>query len=259
MIATVNEDAYSALYVIRPNAPASDAVTRYSYSGALPHGGGTDAISIYRKLILISASAPGTNGSSVPSASDPAVYLVSLDRSTQLATATPLFYDESSSSAANVGETEGSTTQLMLTDPDSNEVVPRTSSRFAGEFLLTSQGDEEQIYVSSAGTSRQALSVLTLTQSVDDTAWTTKGGSLFSTDSTNDAVDVVTGTFERSEPMVVATPCGANSAPPDCTSPNYLATLDPATDTVTQEAVSSAPYTPQGAMAFVRDHGRDQR
>lgn len=263
VLATVNEDASSALYVIRPNAPAKDAVTRYTYSEVLPHGGGTDAISIYHGQIFVSASAPGTDGSPVPSSTDPAVYAVTLDDSTQVATVTPLFFDESSAKIANVGDTEGTLTQLLLTDPDSNEFVPHSSPRFAGDFLLTSQGDEEQIYVSDAGTSRQSLNVLTLNQSVDDTAWTTKGGSLFSTDSTNDAVDVVTGAFDASEPMVVATPCGQNSAPTVCPAPgysaNYLATLNLATGDVTAIAVSGSAYTPQGGLAFVRDHGRDNR
>ena len=59
VIATVNEDANSALYTIRPFVTsAAKVVTRYAYSEPLPHGGGTDAISIFNKQILISASAP---------------------------------------------------------------------------------------------------------------------------------------------------------------------------------------------------------
>ena len=41
----------------------------------------------------------------------------------------------------------GKTVKLALTDPDSNEVVPWAAPRFGGAFMLTSQGDKEQIYV----------------------------------------------------------------------------------------------------------------
>lgn len=265
VLATVNEDANSALYLIRPSAPASDAVTRFAYNETLPHLGGTDAISIYDGQILISASAPGTNGSAAPQPNYPAVYSVTLDEATKVASVSPLFFDESSATVANLGSTFGTSTHLGLTDPDSNEVVPWSSDRFGGDFVLTSQGDLQQIYVRGAGTSHQQLSVLTLSQSVDDTAWPTDSdGVLFSTDSTNDAVDVVTGHFERDRPMVVATPCGANSAPATCPAPsypaNYLATLNLDTGTVTPVAVSGAPYVPQGGLAFVsqHDHGRYQ-
>jgi hypothetical protein len=262
VLATVNEDANSALYLIRPSTPASDAVTRFAYSETLSHLGGTDAISIDNGQILISASAPGTNGAAAPQSTYPAVYSVTLDKSTKIATVTPLFFDESSATVANVGSSFGTTAPLALTDPDSNEVVPWSSPRFGGDFVLTSQGDLQQIYVSGTGTSHQKLSVLTLTQSVDDTAWTTNSeGALFTTDSTNDAVDVVTGHFDRQQPMVVATPCGSNSAPGTCPAPNYptnyLATLNLETGSVTPVAVSGSPYVPQGGLAYVSDHGHD--
>ncbi len=259
VLATVNEDANSALYLIRPYAPASDAVTRYAYSATLAHLGGTDAIAINDGQILISASAPGTNGAAAPQATYPAVYSVTLNDSTKIATATPLFFDESSATVANVGSQYGTTTALALTDPDSNAVVPWWSPRFAGDFELTSQGDLQQVFVSGAATSHQKLSVLTLTQAVDDTAWPTSFfGSLFSTDSTNDSVDVVRGPFEPNEPMVVATPCGANTATATCPA-NYLATLNLATGTVTPVTVSGSAYVPQGGLAFASEfdmHGR---
>ena len=61
LIATVNEDANSSIYTIRPGAPQGKQITHYAYNQQpLPHNGGTDAISIYHGQILISASAPGT-------------------------------------------------------------------------------------------------------------------------------------------------------------------------------------------------------
>ena len=91
VIATVNEDANSALYTIRPNIkPNVDAVTRYSCSEALPHYGGTDAISIYDGQVFISASAPGTTGAAAPQPSYPAVYSVTLNPYSRVATVHPL-------------------------------------------------------------------------------------------------------------------------------------------------------------------------
>jgi hypothetical protein len=100
------------------------------------------------------------------------------------------------------------------------------------------------------------LSVLALSQSVDDTAWPTDQlGQLYSTDSTNDAVDVVTGPFSSEVPLVVATPCGSNSAPTICPAPgfpaNFLATLNPWTGHVTAVTIDGALYVPQGGLAFV--------
>src|ERR1019366_7546836 len=110
---------------------------------------------------------------------------------------------------------------------------PWEAPRFGGEFLLTSQGDQQQIYVQDPGGTHQRLSVLALYQSVDDTAWPTGrwGGRVYATDSTHDAVDVVAGPFSHEQPVVAATPCGANSAPATCPAPpaypaNYLATLN---------------------------------
>ena len=152
VIATVNEDANSSLYSIDP---WSGQVTHYSYSKPLPHHGGTDAISFYNGQMLISASAPGTTGAAAPNPAYPAVYSVTLDTATHVAFFRALFYGESSATAAN-GPHVGKTVKLALTDPDSNEVVPWSAPRFGGDFMLTSQGDKEQIYVHGAGTSVSA-------------------------------------------------------------------------------------------------------
>ena len=82
-----------------------------------------------------------------------------------------------------------------------------------------------------------------------------RAGRLYSTDSTNDSVDVITGLFHLGVPVAVATPCGANSAPATCPGPgypaNFLATINPWTGMVKALAVSGAPYVPQGGLAFV--------
>ena len=81
VIATVNEDANSSIYTITPRAPPGAQVRHYRYNvHPLPHNGGTDAISIYHGLVLISASAPGTVGAPAPQPTYPAVYSVTFNR-----------------------------------------------------------------------------------------------------------------------------------------------------------------------------------
>lgn len=259
LIATVNEDAMSSLYTITPGSDGSAAIQHYTYNEALPHNGGTDAISIDGNKILISASAPGTTGTvSAPDASFPAVYSVTLDASNSVATVSPLFYDEDTAKVANAGSQEGQRQALALTDPDSSEVVPDGAPRFAHDFMLTSQGDQEQIFVHNVNNASKSLSVLSLSQSVDDTQWADGPGVLYATDSTNDTVDAVGGDFPQG-PIVAVTPCGANNAPTPptpCPDPptfpaNYLGSLNPWTGTVTQLAVGGAAFVPQGGLLFV--------
>ena len=87
LIATVNEDANSSVYTIKPDAPASEAQVRhyFGHNRPLPHQGGTDAISIYHGRVLISASAPGTTGKAAPQPTYPAVYSVRFIRSVHVA------------------------------------------------------------------------------------------------------------------------------------------------------------------------------
>jgi hypothetical protein len=254
LIATVNEDGNSSLYTIDPHG--SGSVVHYSYNEPLPHNGGTDAISIYHGMILISASAPGTTGAAAPQPTYPAVYRVVLDSTTDVATVQPLFYDEDSATDANWGSAQsGTTVSLGLTDPDSNSVVPFYAPRFAGDFMLTSQGDQQQIFVRGAGTPWQSLSVLNLSDSVDDTVWPfDRHGAIFATDSAHDTVDEITGPFWPGQVFVVDTPCGANSAPSTCPAPgfpaNFLGRLNPYTGTITPVTVQGPAFEPQGGMLF---------
>ena len=91
-----------SLYTITPGW--GGGVQHYRYNEPLPHGGGTDAISVVDGRLYISASAPGTTGMlPAPQPTFPAVYTVSLDRFDSIATVTPLFYDEDPATVANVG------------------------------------------------------------------------------------------------------------------------------------------------------------
>ena len=232
VVATVNEDANSGLYTI---GPSSGHIVHYAYNRPLPHKGGTDAISFFHGVMLISASAPGTTGAAAPKPSYPAVYVVTLNQAKHLAFFHALFFDESHATAAN-GPHFGHPVKLGLTDPDSSEVVPGFEPRFAGDFMLTSQGDEQQIYVTAPGTKHQHLWVLNLSQSVDDTAWSTSWH----------------GSFWPGTAFVSVTPCGANSAPATCPGPgfpnNYLGHLDMFNGQIVKVSLRGASLHPQGLI-----------
>lgn len=251
--ATVNEDGNSSLYIVRPSETgetASFAMTRYQYvQNPLPHGGGTDAITFSHGLMLITASAP-------TKAAGPAVYVATLHSpqdagGTGTATLTALFADDAAASPANPGAPQ----RLQLTDPDSSTSVPTSSPRFGGAFMVDSQADRQQVYVTDPATHSQALAVLALSQSVNDTAFAPSDGSaLYVTDAGADTVDVVRGAFRAGDAVVAATPCSAGDAPSPCPAPgypaNFLGTLDLTTGTVAPVDVAGVALHPQG-MAFL--------
>lgn len=247
VIATVNEDAHSSIYVI-----SGSTAVHYRYSRALPSRGGTDSLTIYHGMVLTSASAPGTTGSAAPSAKYPAVYRITFDAKTHVATIHALLSDEASATVANTNSSKhGKPVRLALTDPDSTEEVPAYAGRFAGDFMLTGQGDLEQIYVAGAGTSHQTLSVLKLSDSVDDTVWPSGGsGAIYTLGTASDAIDKVTGPFKRGSVFVAGTPCNANSAPSTCPGPgftaNYLGELTPTPAPSPASPSRERPSPPRG-------------
>lgn len=242
VIATVNEDLHSSLYDITPGGTA----VRYTYSRALPHHGGTDAISFYKGQMIVSASAPGTTGAAAPNAKYPAVYAVTLNSATHVASVKPYFWDESAARRANVHLGAGMT--LALTDPDSNGVVPSAAPRFRGDFMVNSQGDQEQIYSANPG----SLWVLKLPAAVDDTAWATSwGGTLYATDNGADTVSAVDSRlFWPGTAFLAVTPCDANSAPAGCSVAGYLGLLNMYTGQIIRVELHGGTLHPQG-LVFV--------
>jgi hypothetical protein len=245
VIATVNEDSKSSLYTV-----SGGTVTHYTYTpSSLPHLGGTDAIAVYNGKILISASAPGTSGKAPASA--PAVFAVTLNAGAKTAAVAPFFADNATATGVDAANA-GKKVTLALTDPDSNGVVPSSSPKFGGDFMLNSQGDEELIF---SGASGQNLQVLKISNSVDDTAWATSAsGSLYATDSSSDTVDAITGSFTPGTAYTAVTPCNANSAPSTCPSPpaypaNSLGTINLQTGAIGKVALTGL-VTPKG-LVFV--------
>ena len=242
VIVTVNEDSKSSLYSV-----SGGTVTHYTYTPSLPHLGGTDAVSVYKGKILISASAPGTSGKAPASA--PAVFVVTLNAGAKTAAVAPFFADNATASGVNASNA-GQKVTLALTDPDSNEIVPSSSPEFAGDFMLNAQGDKELIF---SGASGQNLQVLKISNPVDDTAWATSAsGSLYTTDSGADTVDAITGSFTPGTAYTAVAPCNANSAPTVCPSPpayppNSLGTINLKTGAVGAVTVSGV-VSPKGLI-----------
>jgi hypothetical protein len=243
----VNEDSKSSLYTV-----SSGTVTHYTYTPSpLPHMGGTDAVQVYNGKILISASAPGTGGKAPASA--PAVYVVTLNAAAKTATVAPFFADNATATGVNAPNA-GAKVTLALTDPDSNAIVPSGSPKFAGDFVLNSQGDQELIF---SGASGQNLQVLKIPTPVDDITWATSAsGTLYVTDSSADAVVAIRGPFKPGTLYTSITPCNANSAPAVCpasTAPqfpaNSLGTINLTTGALSK-VVFSGTLTPKG-MIFV--------
>ena len=119
--------------------------------------------------------------------------------------------------------------------------------------MLTSQGDQQQIFVRDPGGYRQRLSVLNLSDSVDDTVWSSdRDGSIFTTDNSGNTVNEITGPFARGEVFVADTPCDATDAPSTCPGPgfppNFLGELNPYTGLITPVALQGAPVEPQGML-----------
>jgi hypothetical protein len=249
VIVTVNEDSKSSLYTVS----GGGTVTHYTYTPSpLPHLGGTDSVSVYQGKILIAASAPGTGGTAPKSA--PAVFVVTLNAGTKTAATATFFAINATATSAN-SSSAGSKVTLALTDPDSTEIVPSSSPAFAGDFILNSQGDLQLIFSDASGTN---LKVLKISQAVDDSAWATSAtGTLYTTDSSANAVDAITGTFKPGTMYTAVAPCNANSAPAVCppSSPtpyvaNYLGTINLTTGAVSKVTTVIGPVIPKG-MIFV--------
>jgi hypothetical protein len=202
VIATVNEDGNSSLYTVRPSGRSGGEVTHYTYSpapdsattGGVFTGGGTDAVSVFRGQIVVSASNPTP-------ANATAAFLVRLDRRTHVARLLPTVADNASATDAVTGQPVA----LALTDPDSNAVVPESSPRFGGDFALVSQADQQIVFASVHGRHHINLERLSLTHGgtaagVDDVRWAERsGGTLYIVDSKTNTVYSLSGPFQAGQ------------------------------------------------------------
>ena len=126
--------------------------------------------------------------------------------------------------------------------------------------MLTSQGDNEQIFLQQLPRHAVRLQLLRLSNSVDDTAWATSAsGHMYATDSSADTVDIVTGRFPVGIAFTAVTPCNANTAPATCPAPgfpaNFLGAINPFTGHLTAVPVTGPTFQPKG-LIYVGPSGR---
>lgn len=187
LIVSLNEDTSTHLATITPSAASGQQVTPYTYSPdprgastptALHTGGGTDQVSVDSAgHILITASHAGTKTGT-------AVFKVVLTppsspTGTGTATLSPTFLDNAT--AAN-GNTGSGTVNLALGDVDSGAIVPQSSPRFGGSYVITDQTALELVFANNIfnGT---GLTVLKTPFGLDDLLWvTSNGGTLYVVD-----------------------------------------------------------------------------
>lgn len=189
IIATVNEDGNSSMYIMAQGKSAPQHIT-YSpnpataKSGAMATGGGTDSIAVHNGNVYLSASAPApdSNGNFTHAA----LFKATIQGNT--ATLTPALMGN----ATATDVTTGKNVTLNLSDPDSSTIVPSVSPKFAGDFMLDSQGDSQLLFVQNLGSADQSVSKLPLGTQVDDVAWATSStGTLYVSDSSANKVYVI--------------------------------------------------------------------
>lgn len=249
LIATVNEDLNSALYVLNP---ADGSQVRYTYTpdpsaqtapGNAKGGraGGTDAIAIKDGVIYIVHSNPAGASSTPMTFNDPTLYRVTLNDNSHTANLQSVWRNDDPATDA----TSGNPVQLQLTDPDSNFVMPSVASRFAGQLAQVSQGDGVIVFADGLP-DHPALTQLTLhdgfntTPAVDGLGVATASkGTLYVVDRANNTI----------KPMPRTDPTGTVYVSEDDNAPHPLVgTLDLTSGQIT-------PITPNGgnwkAMVFV--------
>jgi hypothetical protein len=174
------------------------------------------------------------------------VFAVTLNAGAKTAAAAPFFADNATATGVNAPNA-------------GNKVTPRAHGpglergrpvELAGDFMLNAQGDKELIF---SGASGQNLQVLKISNLVDDTAWATSAsGSLYTTDSSADTVDAITGSFKPGTAYTAVAPGNANSAPSACPSPpayppNTLGTINLETGAVGTVTVNGV-VAPKGLI-----------
>jgi hypothetical protein len=249
VLASVNEDNNSSLFVITPGNPAP---AHFSYSpdpsemapGETSSNGGTDSISI------------GTDGTVYVAHSNPdpgvgntaATYTLSLSGTT--ANLTRLFGVQDSASV--VGSNPPATTNLNLSDPDSNRFIPATAPVLPGALIQDSQADSQLVFVNHPHTAAQSLRVLNLTNAagdptvtpqLDDIEEVTGPGLLYVVDQKAGTISVVNTTLITPGTLFVSQPAPAAG---DLANTPDLGVVDPATGVVTH--LGTGLQSPKGLL-----------
>ena len=185
-----NEDGNPNLVLINPKTLTPTAPP-LSFS-ATPHNGGYDDVAFGPNGTYISASNPQFNPNTAPA-------IVSASIAGGVVNVAGALNANATATVIN----GGGTTTLNLQDPDSMIFAP------SGALVLDSQSDQQLVYVNGIGTSSQAVSVLNLPSTVDDTVFA-KGGRqrLLFTDTPTGIVYALTGNFAGGQALSAADSLG---------------------------------------------------
>jgi hypothetical protein len=218
LVATVNEDSNSSLYVITPGKPKP---VHYTYSpspeekGSDGSNGGTDAISIGANgTIYVSHSNPESK--LPPPNNTAAVDVMTLSGTT--AKLTPLFGVNDTAQILNPAAGGATSEPLGLTDPDSNRYLADLAG---GTLIEVAQADSKLVLATNLGSGKPTLSELNLTNSkepagskmtpqLDDIERIGGAGTLFAVDQGTGNIFAIpttaadAGTFIVSQPIPAA-------------------------------------------------------
>jgi hypothetical protein len=186
LIATLDEDANSRLVTISPSAPAAQQVTNYTYSPdprgastplALRTGGGTDTVTVDSAgHILIAASHAGQ----ITGTATFKVVLTppSSPGGTGTAALSPTFLDDATATNAKTG----ASIPMALGDVDSATIVPPSSPKYAGQYVVTDQTKLALIFAKDLNNGT-GLTYLPTQFGLDDLRWATaNGGTIYLVD-----------------------------------------------------------------------------
>lgn len=171
-----NEDGNPNLVLINPTTLSPSTPMSFS---STPHGGGYDDVAFGPNGTYISASNPQLNPNTAPA----------VVRATISGGAVNVLGALNGETIATVIN-GGGTTRLNLQDPDSLIFAPN------GALVPDSQSDQQLVYVNGIGGLTQAVSVLNLPSTVDDTAFGSGAKqTLLFTDRGSGIVYALTGAF----------------------------------------------------------------
>jgi hypothetical protein len=233
ILATVNEDNSSSLYVLTPGVSSP---AHYSYDpnpseiarGETAPNGGTDSISVSPTgtvFIAHSNPDPGKPGTA-------AEYTLHLQGTT--AYLTPFFRVDSHAIDAVTGQP----VKLALTDPDSNRFIPLGSPTLSNTLLQVAQGDGQIVIVKHPASDWHELRRLLLSNAespslpptIDDIAEISGPGTLYLVDQGANTVQTIDTANFTPGTLVVAQPSDSTTTPPTV---GQLGVLDPTTGVIT--------------------------
>jgi hypothetical protein len=233
ILASVNEDNNSSMYVITPGVTSP---FHYSYDpnpseiapGETSPAGGTDSFSVSPSGTIYLAHSNPDPGKPATAAT----YTVTLSGTT--ATLKPLFNVNSFAKDAVTGQR----VRLALTDPDSTALISIHAPALPGRLLLDSQADGTVVIVTHPRNKLQTLTRLllknaeqtTVQPTIDDMVEVTGPGTLFMVDQGANTVQTIDTAGFLPGTLVIAQPADSTTNPP---TPGQLGVLDPATGIIT--------------------------